>query len=35
MGHPTPPNWVELYKVYEIIEHTGRLSAAIVARRSA
>ena len=29
MGQPTPPNWVELYKVYEIIEHTGQLNAAM------
>jgi hypothetical protein len=31
MGQPTPPNWVELYKVYEIIEHTGQLKAAMAA----
>jgi hypothetical protein len=30
-GQPTPPNWVELYKVYEIIEHTGLLKAATIA----
>lgn len=29
MGHPEPPNWVELYKIYEIVEHTGRLKAAM------
>ena len=29
MGQPEPPNWVELYKVYEIIEHTGLLKAAM------
>jgi hypothetical protein len=27
IGQPEPPNWVELYKVYEIIEHTGLLKA--------
>jgi hypothetical protein len=31
MGQPAPPNWVELYKVYEIIEHTGQLKAAMAA----
>jgi hypothetical protein len=29
LGQPTPSNWVELYKVYEIIEHTGLLKAAM------
>ena len=29
MGQAAPPNWVELYKVYEIIEHTGLLQAAL------
>lgn len=28
MGNPSPPNWVELYKVYEIIEHAGALQTA-------
>jgi hypothetical protein len=29
LGQPAAPNWVELYKVYEIIEHTGLLKAAM------
>lgn len=29
MGQATAPNWVELYKVYEIIEHMGRLQTAM------
>jgi hypothetical protein len=31
VGQPTSPTWVELYKVYEIIEHTVRLMAAMAA----
>lgn len=27
MGQPEPLNWAELYKVYEIIEHTGQLTS--------
>jgi hypothetical protein len=29
MGQPEPLNWVELYRVLEIIEHSGRLRTAI------
>jgi hypothetical protein len=31
MGRPEPPTWVELYKVYEIVENTGTLKAAMTA----
>jgi hypothetical protein len=29
MGRPEAPNWVDLYKVYEIIEYTGQLKVAM------
>jgi hypothetical protein len=29
MGRVETPNWVDLYKVYEIIEHTGMLNSAM------
>lgn len=29
MGQPEPPNFAQLYRVYEIIEHTGALKAAM------
>jgi hypothetical protein len=29
MGRPEAPNWGDLYKVYEIIEYTGRLKVAM------
>jgi hypothetical protein len=31
MAGSEPPNWVELYKVYEIVEHTGRLKESMQA----
>ncbi|MDQ4032146.1 MAG: hypothetical protein M3332_07740, partial [Actinomycetota bacterium] len=29
MGRPEAPNWIDLYKVYEIIEYTGQLKVAM------
>ena len=29
MGRPEAPNWVDLYKVYEIIEYAGQLKVAM------